>query len=98
MGTLGRLIPGALGLCLALGLHAEELDRVRSLRTSGDILALDVILQGLPRVADRRILEVELEQEDGLLIYQIERLETAGRVREYRFNARSGELIDVGDE
>jgi uncharacterized membrane protein YkoI len=98
MGTLGRLIPGALGLCLTLSLHAEALDRVRSLRTSGDILALDVILQGLPRVADSRILEVELEQEDGLLIYQIERLETAGRVREYRFNARSGELIDIGDE
>jgi hypothetical protein len=98
MGTLGRLMPGAIGLCLALALQAGELDRVRSLRTSGDILALDVILQGLPRVADSRILEVELEQEDGLLIYQIERLETAGRVREYRFNARSGELIGVGDE
>lgn len=98
MGTLGRLIPGAIGLCLALGLQAGELDRVRSLRTSGDILALDVILQGLPRVDDSRILEVELEQEDGLLIYQIERLETGGRVREYRFNARSGELIGIGDE
>lgn len=98
MGTLGRLISGTLGLCLALGALADDLDRVRSLRSSGEILALDVILQGLPQVAGSRILEVELEQEDGLLIYQIERLESAGRVREYRFNARSGELIDVGDE
>jgi uncharacterized membrane protein YkoI len=98
MGTLGRLILGATSLCLALGPQAEDLDRVRSLRISGEILPLDVILQGLPRATDSRILEVELEQEGGLLIYQIERLETAGRVREYRFNARSGELIDVGDE
>jgi len=98
MGTLGRLISGTVGLCVALGAQAEDLDRVRSLRSSGDILALDVILQGLPRVADSRILEVELEQEDGLLIYQVERLEAGGRVREYRFDARSGELIDVGDE
>jgi uncharacterized membrane protein YkoI len=52
----------------------------------------------MPKVAGSRILEVELEEKGGLMIYEIERLEAGGRVREYRFNAHSGELIGVGDE
>ena len=57
-----------------------------------------MILRGMPKVAGSRILEVELEEQDGLLVYEIERLEAAGRVREYQFNARSGELIGVEDD
>jgi uncharacterized membrane protein YkoI len=95
---MGRLILVAICLCLSTAPYADELDRVRSLRASGDILALDVILQGMPKVAGSRILEVELEEKGGLMIYEIERLEAGGRVREYRFNAHSGELIGVGDE
>jgi uncharacterized membrane protein YkoI len=96
---MGRLILAALCLCLSTtGLHADELDRVRSLRASGDILSLEVIMQGMPKVASSRILEVELEEKGDLLIYEIERLETGGRVREYQFNARSGELLRIEDE
>jgi uncharacterized membrane protein YkoI len=95
---MGRLILAALSLCLSLGVHADDLDRVRSLRATGDILSLEVILQGMPKVEVSRILEVELEEKGGLLIYEIERLEAAGRVREYQFNARSGELISVEDD
>jgi uncharacterized membrane protein YkoI len=104
MGTLGRLTRarlalGALGLCLALGLSADDdLDRVRRLRASGEILALEVILQGLPEAAGSRILEVELEEEGGRLTYQIERLEAGGRVREYRIDARTGERLGFEDE
>lgn len=95
---MGRLILLAISLCVSAGLHADELDRVRSLRASGDILSLDVIMQGMPKAADSRIVEVDLEEKNGLLIYEIERLETGGRVREYQFNARNGELIGIEDE
>jgi len=95
---MGRLILAVISLCVSAGLYANELDRVRSLRAAGDILSLDVIMQGMPKVAGSRIVEVELEEEGGLLIYEIERLEKGGRVREYRFNARSGELIGIEDE
>jgi uncharacterized membrane protein YkoI len=98
MGTQGKLIAIALFLGLAAGLQAGELDRVRRLRSSGDILALEVILRALPRVSGSRVLEVELEEEGGRLIYHVERLETGGRVREYRINARSGELTGSEDE
>jgi uncharacterized membrane protein YkoI len=96
---MGRLILAALCLyLLSMGVHADELDRVRSLRASGDILSLDVILRGMPHIAGSRILEVELEEKGALLIYEIERLETGGRVREYQFNARSGELVGIEDD
>jgi uncharacterized membrane protein YkoI len=95
---MGRLILASICLWLSTLTYADELDRVRDLRASGKILALDVILQGMPKVPGSRILEVELEEKGGLMIYEIERLEAGGRVREYRFNARSGELIGVGDE
>jgi uncharacterized membrane protein YkoI len=95
---MGRLILAAICLWLSTLAYADELDRVRDLRAAGKIQALDVILQGMPKVAGSRILEVELEEKGGLMVYEIERLEAGGRVREYRFNARSGELIDVGDE
>jgi uncharacterized membrane protein YkoI len=95
---MGRLILASICLWLSTLTYADELDRVRDLRASGKILALDVILQGMPKVPGSRILEVELEEKGGLMIYEIERLEAGGRVREYRFNARSGELIGVGDD
>jgi uncharacterized membrane protein YkoI len=55
-------------------------------------------MQGMPKVAGSRILEVELEEKNGLLVYEIERLETGGRVREYQFNARNGELIGIEED
>lgn len=97
MGWQGRLIAPLLVLCLTSA-QADELERVRSLRASGDILALEAILAVLPPVAGSRILEVGLEEEHGVLIYEVERLEAAGQVREYRINARTGERIRQGAE
>jgi uncharacterized membrane protein YkoI len=97
MGWQRRLSAAALVLCLASA-QADELERVRGLRSSGDILALEAILAVLPVVAGSRILEVGLEEQHGLLIYEIERLEGAGQVREYRIDARTGERIRRGDE
>ena len=97
MGWQGRLIAPALVLCLA-SVQADELERVRNLRASGDIQALEQILAALPAVAGSRILEVGLEEEHGLLIYEIERLEAAGQVREYRIDARTGARIRQGAE
>jgi uncharacterized membrane protein YkoI len=95
---MGRLILGVLALCLSAGLHADDLDRIRSLRAAGDILPLESILQGMPEIPGSRILEVELGEKGTMLTYEIERLETEGRIRKYQFNARNGELISVGDD
>ncbi len=104
MGAMGRLrrrrswvwlLPG---LCLAGVLYATDLDRIRHLRATGEILALEKILARLPRLKGARILEVELKEKHGLIIYEIERLEEHGQIREYKFNAHSGELLEVEKE
>lgn len=99
MGSLGRLIPTVLLVCIAASSRAGELDRVRDLRASGDILALEAILESLPGGASsNRVLEAELEEADGMLIYEIELLDAGGRVREYRVNARNGKVLQIEDE
>jgi uncharacterized membrane protein YkoI len=71
---------------------------MRRLRAAGDILALEVVLERLPGGRGSRILEVGLEEENGVLVYEIERLEAAGQVREYRIDARTGEWVRRGAE
>jgi|AACY02.4.fsa_nt_gi Predicted membrane protein len=65
---------------------------VRDLRVDGEILSLSALLTR-NELADARILEAELEWDDGRLVYELELLDEDGRVRELLFDARSGELI-----
>lgn len=102
MGTLGRLNTQLAILLLGLGLvavvPADDQQRARELRAAGDILALEEILDRLPAQQGARVVEVEIEEKGGRVIYEIERLEGEGRLREYKFDARSGELLTVEDE
>ena len=63
----------------------------------GDILPLETILQKLPPDSGK-VLEVELEHEHGQLVYEIELLNSDGRVKEYLFNAMDGELLGIENE
>jgi len=82
-------------LCIALAAVADELDhdRVKTLRDQGEILPLSTILQNEPRLNGARILEVELENEDGRLVYEIEYLAANQHKQEVYVDARSGELL-----
>jgi len=74
---------------------ADDHELARQLRMQGDILALEDVLQRLPAIEDARVIEVELERESGQYVYEIERLESGGVVREYVFDARTGELLKM---
>ena len=73
--------------------HTEE-DHEEVLRMvdKGELVHLETILQypGLPK--QYRLLEIELEKEDGKLLYEIEVLES-GKVREFYFDAKTGQFI-----
>jgi uncharacterized membrane protein YkoI len=79
---------------LAQPLLADDHQQARQLREAGEILPLQAILSGLP--ADERVLEVELELEGGRYLYEVEALDRRGTVWEYRYDARSGELLHRG--
>tara|TARA_R110002012_G_scaffold77826_4_gene198128 strand:- start:19530 stop:19853 length:324 start_codon:yes stop_codon:yes gene_type:complete len=78
---------------LSLTSFAEDHDKIQSLVKTGKIQPLEAILQRLYKIEQGHILEVELEKKKNRLIYEIEIVNDDGIVKEYIFDAKSGELI-----
>lgn len=77
----------------------DDHDAARQAYQRGEILPLSQILQRVHKVAPGEVLEVELEEDDGRMIYEIEVLESSGRVLEVEIDARSGAVLKVqGDD
>lgn len=93
----------ALGMCLALLMAgppgvtvARDLDQDEALllRQEGVILPLDQLLfKALQRYPGARLLEAELEEDDGYFIYEVELLTAEGTVRELEVDARDGRIL-----
>ena len=81
-------------ICLCGSLSADDayLD-ARRLVSEGKILPLEQILRRVKAVQPGQVLEVEFEQEDGYIIYEIEQLDTRGTVWEFKVDAQTGEII-----
>ncbi len=79
--------------------HAsDDHEAVRALVESGAILPLEAILDNAYGRFPGRLLEAELEREDGALVYELEILTEQGRVLELQYDARDGSLIKVEQE
>jgi uncharacterized membrane protein YkoI len=77
--------------------HAKDLnqDEALALRQQGVILPLEQFIeQALGRYPGSKLLEAELEEKHGVLIYEIELLTKDGVVRELKFDARDTRLLD----
>ena len=69
-------------------------DRARRLRTAGEILPLeDILRRHREREPAGRLLEVELEDDDGRLVYRVEVLGADGALCRYEYDPRSGALL-----
>lgn len=75
--------------------RGSDQDRARAARASGEVLPLARLLALVERDFEGRIIEVELEREDGRLVYELELLLPDGRVVELEYDARSGELVKL---
>ncbi len=70
-------------------------DEALRLRQSGEVLSFQTILRHADeRYPGARLLEAELDDDDGELIYEIELLTRDGVVRELEIDARSGRLLE----
>ena len=72
---------------------SDDHDRVRELRDGGDIVPLSELLRR-PEIHGLRVLEAELEDEDGRLVYELQLLDEAGRIHERYFDAASGQPLE----
>ncbi len=77
--------------------HGRDLnqDEALALRQQGVILPLEQFIgQALGRYPGSKLLQAELEEKHGVLIYEIELLTEGGVVRELKFDARDTRLLD----
>ncbi|GAB6390492.1 PepSY domain-containing protein [Stutzerimonas marianensis] len=69
-------------------------DEALRLRREGLIMPLEALLQrAMERYPSARLLEAELEEEDGVYVYEIELLTADGVARELELDARDGRLL-----
>lgn len=91
--------PGLLAsllLLLSANLSARDLshDEAQRMLREGRILPLEHMLQlARERYPGAALLEVELEEEDGILVYEIELITQGGVVRELELDARDGRVL-----
>jgi len=89
------LAAGTISLAVfpALGGSRLDQDEAQALVEQGKMLPLEQLLERHAERLRGQLLDVELERDDGRLIYEIEVLGTDGRVREVELDARTGDLL-----
>lgn len=88
---------GALCLAVVGQVAARDLsqDEALKLRQDGTILSSRMFIErALERHPKARLLELELEEKYGRYIYEVELLTAQGQVRELKFDATSGDLLE----
>lgn len=92
--TRDLVIVGLLAFCsLAMARDLDQ-DEALRLRQQGVILPLEQLLHhALDRYPGAKLLEAELEEEDGTYVYEVELLTVDGTVREIELNAATGQVL-----
>jgi uncharacterized membrane protein YkoI len=78
--------------------HDHDHDRAREALRRGEAAPLAEILPALEARLGARVIEVELERDDGRLVYEFELIAPDGRILEAEVDARTGAVIEVEAE
>ena len=96
VGRTLTMLLGAAAIAVAAPARSDELgaDEVRALREQGAILPLEAIFERVRAVRpESRVIEVELERDDGILVYELELLDSDGTVWEVYVHAATGQVL-----
>lgn len=77
----------------SVSVHADDMDRIRQLRSSDQVLPLSTILIRLEQQYTGTLLNVELEDESDSIVYEIEILGADHIIRQIKVDARNGHII-----
>jgi len=97
MRLLTAFLAAALIIGAAAPASASDHDRARRAVEEGRILPLKEILARAQGAYPGQVIEAELEDEGGLVVYEIKILTTDGRVMKLNYNAATGELLKTRD-
>jgi uncharacterized membrane protein YkoI len=78
--------------------HHRDHDRAREALRRGEAAPLSEIMPAVEARLGARVIEVELEREDGRLLYEFELIAPDGRILEAEVDARTGEVLEVEAE
>ncbi len=92
IGLFALLLAGGSMLAFASQKQARELLK------NGQILSLEIILEKAKSIKPGRIIETDLDEDDGQYIYEIELLDEQGRIWELELDAKTGELLELENE
>ena len=67
--------------------------QIRALVKQGEILSLEVIKQRHQALMQGKLLDLEVENEQGRILYEMDFLRENGDVMELKIDARSGEIL-----
>ncbi|WP_088624795.1 PepSY domain-containing protein [Oceanicola sp. 22II-s10i] len=86
--------------CLALPVLADDNDHDRARRAlqAGEILPLSEILERAETARPGRVIEVELDRDDGRWIYELEMVTDTGRLYEMELDAATGAILKIEAE
>ena len=73
----------------------DDHDRARRAMEAGEIMPLRSIIERVERDYPGQIIEVELERDDGLWVYEIELLRSSGALTKLKLNAGDGTLLGI---
>lgn len=78
--------------------HDHDHERARQLRTEGKIVSLESIVKQAQSIKPGNILEIELKDNDKYYLYEVEILDSDGKVWELLFDGATGKLLQTQQE
>jgi uncharacterized membrane protein YkoI len=76
----------------------DDHDRARRALEAGEILPLSDILTTATELRPGRVIEIELDRDDGRWVYELELVTPQGRLYEMEIDAASGVVLEVERE
>jgi uncharacterized membrane protein YkoI len=83
---------------LAAPAAADDHDRARRALERGEVLPLATILPQVETTLGARVIEVDLERDDGRFVYEFELIDARGRIIEAEVDAATGRILEVEGE
>lgn len=71
----------------------KDHDRAREAVKAGQVMPLRTVLERLEREHPGQVLDVELEDEDGQLVYEVRLLQSDGRLVKLELDARTATVL-----
>ena len=76
----------------------DDHDLARGALAAGEILPLSAIIDVATSLRPGRVIEIDLERDDGRWIYELELLTPQGQIYEFEIDAASGAVLDLDRE